>query len=155
MYCPFCQFVDTKVVDSRLSNEGDQVRRRRECPQCHERFTTFEVAELTFPRIIKRDGSRQTYNQEKLRNGMLRALEKRPVNTDRVEAAIGRIHQQLRACGEREISSEILGEWVKQELLALDEVAYVRFASVYHSFQDLDAFRHEIQRLRDKNKRSA
>jgi len=154
MYCPFCQNPDTKVIDSRLSHEGDQVRRRRECPQCHERFTTFEQAELTYPRIIKRDGSRQTYSEEKLRNGLLRALEKRPVSTDQVEAAIGRINQQLRACGEREIAAEMIGEWVKEELLNLDEVAYVRFASVYHSFQDLEAFRQEIGRLRKNNKRS-
>ena len=154
MHCPFCRYADTKVIDSRLSHEGDQVRRRRECPECHERFTTFEQAELTYPRIIKRDGSRQTYCENKLRTGLLRALEKRPVSTEQVETAIGRINQQLRACGEREISSEILGEWVKEELLALDEVAYVRFASVYHSFQDLEAFRKEIQRLRKNNKRS-
>lgn len=153
MYCPFCHHQDTKVIDSRLSTEGDQVRRRRECPACQERFTTFEQAELTYPRIIKRDGSRQTYSEEKLRNGLLRALEKRPVSTDQVEAAIERINHKLRATGEREIGSEILGEWVKAELLSLDEVAYVRFASVYHSFQDLDAFRNEIQRLRDNEKK--
>lgn len=153
MFCPFCHHQDTKVVDSRLSTEGDQVRRRRECPQCSERFTTFEQAELTYPRIIKRDGSRQNYGEDKLRNGLMRALEKRPVSTDQVEAAIERINQKLRATGEREIGSEILGEWVKAELLSLDEVAYVRFASVYHSFQDLDAFRHEIQRLRDSEKK--
>lgn len=152
MYCPFCRHTDTKVIDSRLSNEGDQVRRRRECPVCLERFTTFEQAELVYPRVIKRDGSRQSYDEKKLRNGLMRALEKRPVSTDQVEVAIARIKQKLRACGEREIAAAALGEWVKEELLKLDEVAYVRFASVYHSFQDLEAFRLEIQRLRAKNK---
>jgi len=152
MFCPFCQYQDTKVIDSRLSTEGDQVRRRRECPNCSERFTTFEQAELSYPRIIKRDGSRQTYSEEKLRNGLLRALEKRPVSTDQIEAAIQRINHKLRATGEREVGTEMLGEWVKAELLALDQVAYVRFASVYHSFQDLDAFRNEIQRLRENEK---
>lgn len=150
MYCPFCHNTDTKVIDSRLSNEGEEVRRRRECPACQERFTTFEQAELVYPRIIKRDGSRQIYLEDKLKNGLMRALEKRPVSTELVEAALTRINQKLRASGEREISSAMLGEWVKEELLKLDEVAYVRFASVYHSFQDLEAFRLEIQRLREK-----
>jgi transcriptional repressor NrdR len=150
MYCPFCHNTDTKVIDSRLSNEGEEVRRRRECPACQERFTTFEQAELVYPRIIKRDGSRQIYLEDKLKNGLMRALEKRPVSTELVEASLTRINQKLRASGEREISSAMLGEWVKEELLKLDEVAYVRFASVYHSFQDLEAFRLEIQRLREK-----
>jgi len=150
MYCPFCAHDDTRVVDSRLSHEGDQVRRRRECPACHERFTTFEVAELAWPRVVKRDGLRATFDPEKLRVGVLKALEKRPVPMEAVEQALRRILSKLRALGEREVSSRQLGEWVMAELLNLDEVAYVRFASVYSRFQDLDAFRTEIAKLREK-----
>lgn len=148
MHCPFCAHNDTRVVDSRLSHEGDQVRRRRECPTCNERFTTFEAAELAWPRVVKRDGLRATFEQEKLREGVLKALEKRPVAMENVELALRTILSKLRALGEREVSSRQLGEWVMEELLDLDEVAYVRFASVYHRFQDLDAFRTEIAKLR-------
>ncbi len=148
MHCPYCHYAETKVVDSRLVNEGDQVRRRRECLSCQERFTTYEVVELVLPRVIKRDGVRSSFDEEKLRSGMLKALEKRPVNTDAMEASMLHIKHRLRSCGEREISSQLLGEWVMEELLKLDEVAYVRFASVYRSFEDLEAFRSEIQRLR-------
>lgn len=147
MHCPFCNAPDTKVTDSRLVSEGAQVRRRRECLTCAERFTTFESAELVVPRIIKRDGRRSPFDEIKLRAGILRALEKRPVSTESVDAMINRLMQKMRASGEREISSQLLGEWVMQELRALDEVAYVRFASVYRSFQDINAFREEIQRL--------
>ncbi len=147
MRCPFCGAEDTKVVDSRLASEGSQVRRRRECLACSERFTTFESAELSVPRIIKRDGSRASFDEDKLRGGMMRALEKRPVASDQIEAAVQRIKQRLRASGERELQSRVLGEWVMDELRALDEVAYVRFASVYRSFQDMRAFREEIERL--------
>ncbi len=147
MRCPFCGAEDTKVVDSRLASEGNQVRRRRECLACSERFTTFESAELSVPRIIKRDGSRASFDEDKLRGGMMRALEKRPVASDQIEAAVQRIKQRLRASGERELQSRVLGEWVMDELRALDEVAYVRFASVYRSFQDVRAFREEIERL--------
>ena len=148
MHCPFCTNDDTRVIDSRLSHEGDQVRRRRECEACNERFTTFEVAELSWPRVVKRDGLRASFDQEKIREGLLKALEKRPVPMEAVEQALRRILSKLRAHGEREISSRDLGEWVMAELLNLDEVAYVRFASVYHRFQDLDAFRTEIAKLR-------
>ena len=147
MYCPFCGAEDTKVIDSRLTSEGAQVRRRRECLSCNERFTTFEVAELVMPRIVKRDGTRDPFNEAKLRRGIVRALEKRPVATERIEDAINRIQQRMRASGEREIAARQLGEWVMDELRKLDQVAYVRFASVYRSFQDVNAFREEIERL--------
>ncbi|CAE6956930.1 NrdR transcriptional repressor [Ectopseudomonas oleovorans] len=147
MHCPFCDANDTKVIDSRLVAEGDQVRRRRECVACGERFTTFETAELVMPRLIKQDGSRQPFDEEKLRAGMQRALEKRPVSVERLEEAIARIKQRLRATGEREVKSLVLGELVMSELSKLDEVAYIRFASVYRRFQDLNEFREEIERL--------
>ncbi|QKT04394.1 transcriptional repressor NrdR [Ectothiorhodospiraceae bacterium 2226] len=147
MRCPFCGAPDTKVIDSRLANEGDMVRRRRECLTCAERFTTFESAELAMPRVVKRDGTRVPFDEQRLRGGMQRALEKRPVDTEAVEAAINRIKHRIRATGEREVASSDIGEWVMLELRALDQVAYVRFASVYRSFQDMRAFREEIERL--------
>lgn len=147
MQCPFCGAEDTKVVDSRLAGEGSQVRRRRECMECAERFTTYETVDLIMPRIIKRDGSRSPFDDEKLRSGILRALEKRPVNTDDVEAMIYRVKHRLKAGGEREVESGKIGEWVMEELRQLDQVAYVRFASVYRSFQDVNAFREEIDKL--------
>jgi len=150
MRCPFCGAPDTKVIDSRLANEGDSVRRRRECLTCGERFTTFETAELVMPRIVKNDGSRVPFDEEKLRSGMQRALEKRPVSTEGIERAISRIMHKLRATGDREVKSRLIGELVMQELRELDEVAYVRFASVYRSFQDVNAFREEIERLQSE-----
>jgi transcriptional repressor NrdR len=150
MYCPFCNANDTKVIDSRLFREGNQIRRRRECILCKERFTTYETAELSLPRIIKRDGRRDAFNEEKLRAGMTRALEKRPVSLENIETALGRMIHKARACGEREIPSAQLGEWVMDELQNLDQIAYVRFASVYRSFQDINEFREEISRL-EKN----
>ena len=147
MYCPFCRAQETKVIDSRLASEGTQVRRRRECLACGERFTTFESAELVMPRIIKSNGAREPYNEGKLVAGMMRALEKRPVDADSVDAAISRIQHRLRASGERELPSRLLGDWVMHELRELDQVAYVRFASVYRSFEDVKAFREEIDRL--------
>ena len=144
MYCPFCGANDTKVIDSRLVANGDQVRRRRECLLCEERFTTFESAELVLPRLIKQDGSRQPFDEEKFRAGMLRALEKRPVSLERLEEAMARIKRKLRATGEREVQSLVVGELVMAELKKLDEVAYIRFASVYLRFQDLNEFRKEI-----------
>ncbi|MBW5802470.1 transcriptional regulator NrdR [Coxiella endosymbiont of Ornithodoros amblus] len=154
MYCPFCNAEDTKVIDSRLVEEGTQVRRRRECLKCQERFTTFEMAELNLPRIIKRDGRRSAFDEEKLRVGLLKALEKRPISTEQIETAVQWIIHKLRARGEREVSSQWLGELVMDELRALDEVAYVRFASVYRSFQDINAFRDEIRRLQKQQKTS-
>jgi transcriptional repressor NrdR len=147
MHCPFCAAVDTRVVDSRLSPEGDRVRRRRECSQCGARFTTYEVAELVMPWVIKRDGRREAFSDDKLRAGMLRALEKRPIGAEHVEAILQRIRNRARGSGERELHSRQLGEWVMNELRHLDPVAYVRFASVYRSFQDVNAFREEIERL--------
>jgi transcriptional repressor NrdR len=139
--------METKVIDSRLAGEGTQVRRRRECLDCGDRFTTYETAELVMPRIVKSDGSREPFNQDKLLTGILRALEKRPVDTESVEGAISRIQHRLQSCGEREIPSRLLGEWVMEELRNLDQVAFVRFASVYRSFQDVSEFREEIERL--------
>lgn len=147
MHCPFCQETDTKVIDSRLVADGDQVRRRRECLTCGERFTTFESAELVMPRLVKSDGTREPFNEEKLRSGMLKALEKRPVSVEEIEAALNRIKHNLRATGERELSSVKAGEEVMKALRELDEVAYVRFASVYRSFQDISEFREELDRL--------
>jgi len=147
MYCPFCGKQDTKVIDSRLASEGAQVRRRRECLDCGERFTTFESPELVMPRIIKGNGGREPFNEKKLIAGMMRALEKRPVESELVDAAISRLQHRLRASGEREIASRQLGEWVVNELRQLDQVAYVRFASVYRSFEDVQEFREEIERL--------
>ncbi len=147
MHCPFCGANETKVVDSRLVAEGQQVRRRRECISCHERFTSYEAAELLMPRLIKADGMRQPFDEEKLRAGVQRALEKRPVGVEAIEAAINRIKLRLRATGEREVPSRLVGETVMAELRKLDQVAYVRFASVYRSFQDINEFKEEIDRL--------
>ena len=149
MHCPFCTAEDTKVIDSRLTDDGMQVRRRRECPLCFERITTFETALLSLPRVVKRDGERCAFDLEKLRRGMLRALEKRPVTIEHVDAAINRIVKKIRTGGEREVRSEVIGECVMNELRALDQVAYVRFASVYRSFQDIQAFHEEIRKLQD------
>ncbi len=147
MRCPFCKAPDTKVIDSRLANEGDSVRRRRECLTCAERFTTFETAELVMPRIVKSDGSRVPFDEQKLLQGMTKALEKRPVSMETIEQAVNHIKYNLRATGDREVQAKRLGEWVMDELKKLDQVAYVRFASVYRSFQDIDEFRQEIERL--------
>lgn len=149
MHCPFCGTQDTKVIDSRLVADGASVRRRRECNHCHERFTTFETAELIMPRVIKSDGSREPFNEDKLRNGLLRALEKRPVSIELTEQAINRIKSAIRATGEREISSDFVGNQVMDNLKQLDKVAYVRFASVYRSFEDIREFGEEIARLND------
>lgn len=151
MHCPFCNAVDTKVIDSRLVADGNQVRRRRECITCSERFTTYETAELVMPRIIKQNGNREPFNEDKLRAGLVKALEKRPVSIEKVEEAINHIKAVLRATGEREIQSRDVGEQVMRELQQLDEVAFVRFASVYRSFKDLNEFRREIDRLAKDN----
>ncbi|SUG74407.1 NrdR family transcriptional regulator [Salmonella enterica subsp. enterica] len=140
MHCPFCFAVDTKVIDSRLVGEGSSVRRRRQCLVCNERFTTFEVAELVMPRVIKSNDVREPFNEDKLRSGMLRALEKRPVSADDVEMALNHIKSQLRATGEREVPSKMIGNLVMEQLKKLDKVAYIRFASVYRSFEDIKDF---------------
>jgi len=148
MYCPFCGHIETKVNDSRLAGEGRQIRRRRECLSCGERFTTFETAELVMPVVIKADNVRESYEEAKLRAGMEKALEKRPVSREALEEAVSRITHKVRLQGEREVSSRVIGEFVMDELRQLDEVAYVRFASVYRQFQDVEAFHDEIERLR-------
>lgn len=150
MRCPFCGANDTKVIDSRLHGDGDQVRRRRECTVCKERYTTYEQAELNLPRVVKGDGRRVNFDGRKLKAGMDRALEKRPVATEDVDAAINRITRRLMAGGDGEISSIQIGEWVMDELKKLDQVAYVRFASVYRQFQDVNAFSEEIERLKQQ-----
>ena len=150
MYCPFCNADDTKVVDSRLVADGGQVRRRRECVDCSERFTTYELAELVMPRVIKTDGSRESFDEDKLRAGLQRALEKRPVSIENIEVSLSQIKHFLQVTGEREVSSRIIGEEVMRQLRELDEVAYVRFASVYRSFQDLSEFQDELNRLTAK-----
>ncbi len=150
MRCPFCSALDTRVIDSRLVGEGDQIRRRRECIQCKERFTSYETAELNYPRIVKSDGRREPFIEEKLRGGINRALEKRPVEIDKIEVAISHIKHKLRAQGEREVNSRTVGDWVMEQLRAMDQVAYVRFASVYQSFENVRAFLDEIERLENE-----
>ena len=149
MYCPFCSHGETKVIDSRLAGDGRQIRRRRQCMDCNERFTTFESAELVMPRLVKTDGRREPFDEEKMRSSMRRALEKRPVPSDEFEAAVARLVHRLRTMGEREVPSRLVGEIVMEELRDLDEVAYVRFASVYRSFQDVTEFQEEIRKLQE------
>ena len=147
MFCPFCQAPDTRVIDSRLVADGSQVRRRRECIECKERLTTYEVAELLMPKIIKRNGTREPFYDEKLRAGMMRALEKCPITAEMFEVSILKIIQRLRSTGEREVSSKLLGEWVMAELQALDLIAYIRFASVYWDFKDIQTFKEFLDQL--------
>jgi transcriptional repressor NrdR len=149
VHCPFCGHDETKVIDSRLAGEGRQVRRRRECADCHERFTTFESAELLLPRLIKRDQTREPFDESKLRAGIVRALEKRPVSSDAIEEIIAGIKHRLQTEGEQEVPARIVGEMVMSALQEVDEVAYVRFASVYRSFQDVTEFQDEIRRLQE------
>jgi transcriptional repressor NrdR len=147
MFCPFCNAQDTKVIDSRLVTEGSQVRRRRSCNECNERFTTFEAAELLMPRLIKSDGRREPFNDDKLLVGINRALEKRPVSIEAIEGSVNKLKSTLRATGEREIPSKIVGELVMELLKGLDKIAYIRFASVYRSFEDVKEFNEEIAKL--------
>ncbi|MGC8519837.1 MAG: transcriptional regulator NrdR [Steroidobacteraceae bacterium] len=149
MHCPFCGHVETKVTDSRLASDGAQIRRRRECLACGERFTTFETAELVMPMVVKGDRRREPFDEAKLRAGMEKALEKRPVARAAIDAAVSHVTHQVRTQGEREIPSGAIGERVMEELRQLDEVAYVRFASVYRHFEDVEAFHEEIRKLRD------
>ena len=148
MHCPFCGAQDTKVYDSRLTPEGDQVRRRRECTSCSSRFTTFEKAELQFPRVIKTDGARENFNEDKVRAGIQRAMEKRPVSIEDVELALNHIRRKLMTIEDREIESRSIGEMVMDELEQIDHVAYVRFASVYRDFKDVGEFADEVERLK-------
>jgi len=150
MYCPFCGHVETKVTDSRLAGEGRQIRRRRECLSCGERFTTFETAELVMPVVVKGDRTREAFDESKVRFGMEKALEKRPVPREQLDEALSRIIHKVRSLGDREVQSRAIGDFVMDELQQLDEVAYVRFASVYRHFEDVEAFHEEIQRLRSQ-----
>ncbi|MGA9991280.1 MAG: transcriptional regulator NrdR [Thiobacillaceae bacterium] len=147
MKCPFCGNADTQVVDSRVSEPGDTIRRRRRCAACDKRFTTFETAELRLPQIVKSNGTREEFSAEKLREGFRRALHKRPVSTELVDQAIDHIRQKLLAMGERELPAREVGELVMNELKKLDKVAYIRFASVYRSFQDVNDFRDALQEV--------
>jgi transcriptional repressor NrdR len=148
MKCPFCQSPDTQVIDSRVSDDGDSIRRRRKCASCSKRFTTYETVELRMPQVVKQDGSRAEFDLDKLRTGFMRALHKRPVATELVDEAIATISQDVLALGEREIESRRIGEMVMRELHRLDEVAYIRFASVYRSFQGVDDFQDAIKEVR-------
>ena len=147
MHCPFCSATETKVIDSRLVGGGSQVRRRRECNQCNERFTTFEGAELVMPKVVKRDDKREPFNEDKMCAGILRALEKRPVSTEEIDQLILSIKKEIRMTGEREISSEFIGNLIMDGLVQVDKVAYVRFASVYRSFEDIKEFGEEIAKI--------
>jgi transcriptional repressor NrdR len=153
MHCPFCGHEETKVTDSRLAADGRQIRRRRECLKCAERFTTFETAELLMPRVVKSDGSREPFDEQKITAGMTKALEKRPVSSDAIDQAVAHIAHRLRVDGEREVPSRQIGEMVMEELRHLDEVAYVRFASVYRHFQDVEAFKDAVEHLRRHHRR--
>jgi len=146
MHCPFCQHDDTRVIDSRVSEDGASIRRRRECPQCGERFSTVEVSELKLPSLVK-SGRREPFDERKLRTSFERALHKRPVSGEQVDASVAAIVHDLRRLGEREVPSLRVGEYVMRELKQLDQVAFVRFASVYRKFEDVQAFREEIERL--------
>ena len=147
MHCPFCPHEDTRVIDSRVSEDGSTIRRRRECEHCGERFNTFETAELKLPAIVKSDGRREAFDEAKLRRSFAKALQKRPVGEEQVDAAVRAVTHALRTSGERELASRRIGEFVMEELRKLDQVAYVRFASVYRKFEDVQAFREEIERL--------
>ena len=147
MKCPFCGAEDTQVIDSRVNDEGDSVRRRRRCAQCDKRFTTYETAELHLPQVVKQNGNREEFNRDKLRVSFTRALHKRPVPTEYVDRAMDRIVQTILAKGDREITARDLGEIVMQELKLMDKVAYIRFASVYRSFQDVNDFHNVIRDL--------
>jgi len=147
MKCPFCSADDTQVIDSRVNDEGDSIRRRRRCAECDKRFTTYETAELHLPQVVKQNGTREEFNREKLRSSFTRALHKRPVPTEYVDRAIEHILQKILGQGEREIMARALGESVMHELKAMDKVAYIRFASVYRSFQDVDDFNNVIRDL--------
>ncbi len=154
MKCPFCSTDDTQVIDSRVNDEGNSIRRRRRCPACEKRFTTYETAELHLPQVVKQNGNREEFSRDKLRSSFTRALHKRPVPTEYVDRAIEHIVQKILGQGEREIMARALGQSVMQELKAMDKVAYIRFASVYRSFQDVDDFNNVIRDL-DPQKNSS
>ena len=153
MKCPFCKGPDTQVVDTRESEEGDSIRRRRRCLSCDKRFTTYEMVELRMPQVVKQNGMRSEFDEEKLRTSFTRALHKRPVPTELVDTAIDNVTQKIFALGEREIGSRQIGEMVMKELLKLDKVAYIRFASVYKSFQDVGDFSDAIDAVKNARRR--
>lgn len=148
MHCPFCKASDSRVIDSRLADAGEKIRRRRKCFVCAERFNTLESVEISWPRVVKRDSSRVPFQEEKLRAGIERALQKRPISVDQLDALMRRLLTKLKIWNEREVASQLLGEWVMDELRHLDPVAYVRFASVYRCFQDVQAFKQEVEILK-------
>ncbi len=148
MKCPFCGAEDTAVADTRLNDEADVVRRRRKCNACDKRFTTYERVELQLPLVVKKNGSRTEYDRDKLKSSMMLALRKRPVTTESLDAAIDRIEEKLVTLGEREVASDRIGELVIRELKKLDKVAYIRFASVYRNFEDLDEFSDAIREVK-------
>ena len=148
MKCPFCKMADTSVIDSRLSEDGDSVRRRRECQACDKRFTTYERVELSMPLVVKSNGYRTSYDRNKMRTGFMRALHKRPVPAEQVEDAMNRVEQRILSLGEREVKSRVVGEMVMRELKKMDDVAYIRFASVYEDFQRVDDFRDAILQVK-------
>jgi transcriptional repressor NrdR len=155
MKCPYCKADDTGVIDTRVSEDGDVIRRRRECESCGKRFTTYERVELSMPTIVKASGQRVPYDREKIRIGFMRALHKRPVPTEYVDAAINRIEQRVLAMGEREVASRTVGEMVMRELKKMDDVAYIRFASVYEDFQRVDEFREKVLELKRPGRKRA
>jgi transcriptional repressor NrdR len=152
MRCPFCQDTENKVIDSRESHEGSVIRRRRECLECKRRFTTYERVEELYPLIVKKDGRREAFDREKIVNGLKKACEKRPVSADQVEQTVEAIERLLQGMGEKEVPSSVIGEEVMRRLRGLDEVAYVRFASVYRSFRDIAEFMNELRELADQSK---
>jgi transcriptional repressor NrdR len=151
--CPFCASEDTQVVDTRANLEANTVRRRRKCLKCEKRFTTYERVDLKMPRLVKKDGSRTDFDRDKLLGSMMLALRKRPVATDEVEAAVDHVIERLRSLGEREISTNRVGDFVMRELAKLDKIAYIRFASVYRSFETPDDFREAVQEVKATKKR--
>ncbi|KAF7276660.1 hypothetical protein GWI33_009948 [Rhynchophorus ferrugineus] len=151
MHCPFCDTPDSKVIDSRLAAQGAQIRRRRECVKCGERFTTFESYEVVMPRVIKSNGKNEPFDEQKLRRSLMHALQKRPVTQEQIESTLSDIQQKIRRLGERDVKSLTIGEIVMQALYLLDHVAYVRFASVYHDFQNVDAFREQIEKMKQQD----
>jgi transcriptional repressor NrdR len=151
--CPFCHSEDTQVVDTRANPEANTIRRRRKCPHCEKRFTTYERVDLKMPQLVKKDGSRTEFNRDKLVGSMMLALRKRPVATDEVEAAVDRIAERLRSLGEREVPTSKIGDFVMRELAKLDKIAYIRFASVYRSFETPDDFREAVQEVKAAKKK--
>jgi transcriptional repressor NrdR len=151
--CPFCHSEDTQVVDTRANLEANTIRRRRKCPRCEKRFTTYERVDLKMPQLVKKDGSRTEFSRDKLVGSMMLALRKRPVATDEVEAAVDRIAERLRSLGEREVPTSRVGDFVMRELAKLDKIAYIRFASVYRSFETPDDFREAVQEVKASRKK--